>query len=80
MKEGYQTGDVRVTESSKMTLLFLAREKKAKQMQRKPVSHSPLIGLRWRPDSRVAPLKGRRRNCGDTPDMTDDMLDNHRKP
>lgn len=78
MKEGYQTGDVRVTESSRMTLLFLAGEKK--QMQRKPVSHSPLIGLCWRRDRRLAPLKGRRRNCVYTPHVTDDMLDSHRKP
>lgn len=45
MKGGDHQDDVRVTESSRMTLPPFGRRKKAKQMQRKPVSHSPLIGL-----------------------------------
>lgn len=42
-------------------------------MQRKPVSHSPLIGLLWLRDR----FHRRREN---TPHMTNDMLENGRKP
>lgn len=39
---------------------FWHQEKKKKQMQPKPVSQPPLIGLHWPGDRRLAPPKGHR--------------------
>lgn len=59
---------------------LLAAEKK-KQMQPKPVSRPPLIGLHWLGDRRLAPLKGLRHGRWYTHlTMKDDMLDIHMKP